>query len=204
MNYTWKRVRKWLKPKQDAIYYEERKKALDSIKYLGKTGYLKLFYGDATHFSLDPSISSAWQPNEYLKIVPQKTKVTTVFGLISTDLTSKFATFSGNLTTDDLLPFLENFAKQQQQPTVIVLDNAPIHRSKKMKKAITEWKELYDVFVFFLPPYSPHLNLIEIVWRKMKYDWLPPSVYQNSDTLFTAIQAILSAFGTQFIVHFST
>ena len=55
---------------------------------------------------------------------------------------------------------------------------------------------------FFLPPYSPHLNLIEIIWRKTKYDWLSPAAYQKSDTFFTAIQAILVAFGTQFIVHF--
>jgi transposase len=26
---------------------------------------------------------------------------------------------------------------------------------------------------YFLPPYSPELNRIEILWKKMKYEWLP-------------------------------
>ena len=26
---------------------------------------------------------------------------------------------------------------------------------------------------YFLPAYSPELNRIEILWKKMKYEWLP-------------------------------
>ncbi len=26
---------------------------------------------------------------------------------------------------------------------------------------------------YFLPPYSPELNRIEMLWRKIKYEWLP-------------------------------
>ena len=32
------------------------------------------------------------------------------------------------------------------------------------------------LIIKYLPPYSPELNLIEILWRFMKYDWLPFSV----------------------------
>ncbi|WP_415873359.1 transposase [Burkholderia ubonensis] len=27
------------------------------------------------------------------------------------------------------------------------------------------------MLLFYLPPYSPELNLIEIVWRHLKYRW---------------------------------
>ncbi|MDD5275924.1 MAG: transposase [Methylovulum sp.] len=27
--------------------------------------------------------------------------------------------------------------------------------------------------IYFLPPYSPELSRIEILWRKIKYEWLP-------------------------------
>jgi transposase len=184
--------------------YEAKKNSLNSLKYLEKQGYLKIFYGDACHFSLNPSVPYAWQPKEYIKIVPQKTTVTTVFGVIAKDLTSHFETFSGSLTTDIVLNFLENFAKKQTQPTVIVLDNASIHTSKKMKEAIAKWAKLYQVFIFFLPPYSPHLNLIEIVWRNIKHKWLNPSNYKNSDTLLAAISTILAEFGQKFTIQFAT
>lgn len=43
--------------------------------------------------------------------------------------------------------------------TVVVLDNSPILKSKKFMSKIKEWKEQY-LLIYFLPPYSPELNLI--------------------------------------------
>ena len=33
--------------------------------------------------------------------------------------------------------------------------------------------------IYPIPPYSPELNIIEIVWRKIKYEWLPFSAYES-------------------------
>jgi hypothetical protein len=49
--------------------------------------------------------------------------------------------------------------------TVVILDNSFIHRSKKFKAKMKEWEE-QEVLIFFLPPYSPELNLIEILSKK--------------------------------------
>ena len=48
---------------------------------------------------------------------------------------------------------------------MIILDNGPIHKSKKVKSFIQkhQWVEL-----FFLPPYSPEYNPIERFWHWMK------------------------------------
>jgi transposase len=43
------------------------------------------------------------------------------------------------------------------------------------------------LFVRFLPPYSPHLNLAEVLWRKLKYEWLRPQDYADEDTLPDAV-----------------
>ena len=43
---------------------------------------------------------------------------------------------------------------------MIVLDNAPIHRSKAFEKKIAEWSQK-KLKIFWLPTYSPQLNLIE-------------------------------------------
>ena len=34
-----------------------------------------------------------------------------------------------------------------------------------------------DVLIFFLPPYLPELNLIKIIWRRIKYQWIPFETY---------------------------
>ncbi len=49
---------------------------------------------------------------------------------------------------------------------VVVMDRAPIHRSKKVKEFISSQKRLH---VFYLPPRSPELNPDEKVWNHLKY-----------------------------------
>jgi transposase len=38
---------------------------------------------------------------------------------------------------------------------------------------------MQGLYLLFLPPYCPELNLIEILWRKIKYEWLPVSAYES-------------------------
>ncbi len=60
----------------------------------------------------------------------------------------------------ELIPLLPDGA-------VIVMDNASFHR----KKALWKIAERYDIFVLFLPPYSPEFNPIEHSWANFKR-WL--------------------------------
>jgi transposase len=73
-----------------------------------------------------------------------------------------FEELESTFNTDKLICFMDNFVAQTIKKTIVILDNSPIHRSKKFKAKIQEWRE-QDVYIFFLPPYSPELNLIEIL-----------------------------------------
>ncbi len=50
------------------------------------------------------------------------------------------------------------------------MDQASIHTSHAIL-VLAEWQEK-QLEIFWLPTYSPHLNLIEILWRFMKYEWM--------------------------------
>jgi transposase len=52
------------------------------------------------------------------------------------------------------------------------MDNSPVHKSKEFIENFRQWAAR-GLFVRFLPTYSPELNLIEILWRKIKYAWMP-------------------------------
>jgi transposase len=54
----------------------------------------------------------------------------------------------------------------------------------------------------WLPPYSPELNLIEILWRKIKYQWLSPKAYLGFDHLKAELQTILDQFGSKYLITF--
>jgi transposase len=87
------------------------------------------------------------------------------------------------INAEKLVKIFDDFAKKTTQKTIVVLDNAPIHTSKLFQSKIKQWEEDDDLFLFFIPPYSPELNLIEIFWRKCKYEWLTFSAYESFDNL---------------------
>ena len=86
--------------------------------------------------------------------------------------------------------------------TVLVLDNATVHRSKLVQDKRKEWKQK-GLRLLFLPPYCPHLNLIEILWRQAKYRWLDCDAYQNFETLCRSVTAILAQVGTKYQLSFA-
>lgn len=90
-----------------------------------------------------------------------------------------------------------------QKMTVLVLDNAPIHHSKLFNKQIEIWQEK-NLFIFFLPKYSPHLNKIETLWRKTKYEWVRPEDYSSYKNLKQAVRNIFRLFGEKYKINFKS
>jgi transposase len=53
-----------------------------------------------------------------------------------------------------------------------------------MFEHLEEWKERgITIFDFELPAYSPELNLIEILWRFIKYQWIEIDAYSSWQSL---------------------
>ncbi len=48
-----------------------------------------------------------------------------------------------------------------------MIDNASTHTSNEFNDNIEAWKER-GLTIYRIPPYSPELNVIEIIWRKIK------------------------------------
>jgi transposase len=70
---------------------------------------------------------------------------------------------------------------------VIILDNATIHKSKKVKKYL---KKYPNIRLFHLPPYSPEYNPVELFWK-----WIKPKVYGFS--AFGGLQELIRRFRLQ-------
>lgn len=86
--------------------------------------------------------------------------------------------------------------------TVLVLDNAPVHQSKAFKACLAGWQQ-QGLYGFMLPAYSPHLNKVEWLWRKMKYEWLTTAAYTSYEALRGVVQDILARFGQPFKIQFT-
>lgn len=125
-----------------------------------------------------------------------------IFGLLSRDNTFRCTTTQGQINSAFIIRELETLAFSIRKRTVVVLDNARVHTSKTFQERREAW-EKRGLFIFYLPPYSPHLNLIEILWRKLKYDWLRPADYLAQDHLFYAVTQILAAIGNSLSINFA-
>ena len=81
------------------------------------------------------------------------------------------------------------------------MDNASIHTSRAFRSQLAKWAAM-GVFVHYLPTYSSELNLIEILWRKIKYEWLPLSCYAAYENLKKSLQDILGGGCSEYQINF--
>ena len=89
------------------------------------------------------------------------------------------------------LPLLATLA----QPTVLVLDNASIHKARWVRQHLAAWAA-QGLTLLFLPPYCPELNRLEILWRFCKHYWLTPEAYQTPLSLLLHVADLLRLIGT--------
>ncbi len=73
-------------------------------------------------------------------------------------------------------------------PLVVVLDNASFHRSADLRRALPELRR-HNVYLYYLPPYTPELNAIEPVFRTVKHLDLPERRYASAADLEAAVDA---------------
>jgi transposase len=203
LKYSYHRIRKWLKPKRNEIDYEKLKAELGIMLKMESEGNIRLYFADQSGFSLEPCIPYGWQPvGEHVGIVPQKSKRRNIFGLLRRNNEFHCYEVTGTMNTDFVITSLDDFADKLTERSIVCLDNASIHRSKKFKQKLKEW-QLKDLWIWHFPTYSPHLNIIETLWRKIKYEWLKPHDYLNLTTFNAALDSILEKIGIEFNIKFT-
>jgi hypothetical protein len=108
---------------------------------------------------------------------------------------------AGCVDTAVVVACFEQLSQPWQKKASVFLDNASRNTSRECIRHIPTWVKR-GVLIKYLPPYSPALNLIEIVWRFMQYDWLPFSAYMSFQGLLQSIEDILTRFGTDYTMTF--
>jgi transposase len=204
-NYSYRRIRKVLKKQPDAAVHDAKLKEILQLVALERKNFLKIYFADESGFNETPCVPYGWQDkDEPLTIPSSKGQRCNVFGIMSSDNQLFYDKTTKSIDSDFVINAIDNFVQSPYRAprSVIFIDNATIHHSEKFKLKITEW-QLEGVEIFYLPTYSPHLNRIETLWRKIKYEWLLPEDYESWKKLSNRIQYILDNFGTEFQIDFS-
>ena len=204
--YRWKRMRRSLKPQRDPLAFAACQQRLAALHQAEQRGEVAVYYADEVRFSRHAPVPYAWQlrgqppvglPAErgagggysalgfWRPADPQQTGQQAFHSVLS----------GGSFTAELFVVAVDEWAGTLDQPTVLVLDNASVHRAAQVQARHAAWAA-QGLTLLFLPPYSPELNRIEILWRFCKHYWLPPAAYETPLTLLLSVTGLLRQIGS--------
>ena len=211
-DYLWKRCRQSVKGKRDEELFQRDKEVLGWLQEKEDEGQVSLVYFDESGFNLKPVVPYGWQPvGKTFHIPCHHSKRLNVLGFMGRDNDLFYHAVEGSVDTKTVIEAFDAFTqhyydqefKHSKKPCFVVLDNASMHCSADFLARQEDWM-LRGVCLHFIPPYCPELNLIEILWRFIKYEWLPMDAYSSTfGHLVATVKQVLDQVGGKFRITFA-
>lgn len=177
--------------------------ALGELERLSESGLIDLYYGDESGVAQTPNVPDGWQFADAAVGMPStQGNALNCFGLFTRGNQAWVATSEQSITGAFVMEQVERLSFAIKRLTVVVLDNARMHKGRQIQERIESWQRR-GLFIFYLPTYSPHLNIAETVWRKLKYEWLTPEDYESKQHLQYGVKQALWALGKSLKIRFS-
>jgi transposase len=202
LNMMWKRMKRGLRKTPDEWELEVKIPELLKLKEQDKKGEIDLRYLDESGFSLMPCIPYAWQEkNSTIVLKSCQSKRINILGLMNSRNELYYEIHTRTIDSEAVINFLDKFSENLLLPTVVVLDQASIHTSDCWLSKLSEW-ESKNLRIFWLPTYSPKENLIEILWKFIKYEWIEVSAYESWSSLLKYLKKVLDNLGQEYAINF--
>jgi len=150
-----------------------------------KAGKRRVLFMDAAHFVLGAYLTMVWCFERLFIASPSGRQRFNVLGAVDA-LTKEIFTITNNtyINAESVCLLLTKIAaKYTGEVITIVLDNA---RYQKCNLVLQHAAQL-GIELLFLPSYSPHLNLIERLWRYVRKECLYSKYYPKFDDFQHAI-----------------
>ena len=210
-DYRWKRCRQSVSDKRDEDAFERDTEIMAYLKQREDEGSIHLRYFDESGFSTTSSVPYGWQPvGKTFRLPCHRSKRLNVLGFMGRDNELFFQTAEQTVTAETVIAAFDAFTehdyftefRQTGKLCFVVMDNASIHKTQAFRDKMDDWL-LRGVQPRFIPPYCPELNLIEILWRKIKYEWLTMDAYLSYAHLKAKVVDTLNRFGNELRITFA-
>lgn len=191
---SWKRFKRDLRKKRDEKAFRT---AQAELAELLSEPELDVVYFDEAGFSVKGVVPYGWTPVGERASVPttgNQGSVVQALGLAHQNGDVAAYLHQGTVRSETVMAVLDDYCRQLDRTTVVILDNASCHQSAAFHERMEYWSER-GLLVYYLPPYSPELNAIERLWRKLKYQYLPPTAWEKCKTLISTLTSKLAEIG---------
>lgn len=182
----------------------QKKLSQKKLQELIKTDDCEVYFQDECHFKLTLTIVRAWF---LVGTVPEIKSPTdrfkmSVFGAMGVNgqlileqseifNAITFQKFLEKLVTEAIVRSDKSGRKKK---IVLVLDNARYHHAKMIQPWLESMKDVIELF--FLPPYSPDLNAIEMLWKKTRRAVSHNRFFESLDNLKYDLKMYWNQFAT--------
>jgi transposase len=180
-----------------------KREILSELERLSEQQRIDLYYADEAAVCLEPCLPYGWQfGDEQVAMPSSQGRGVSCFALLTRKNRAVIETTGESITAGFIFEQFEQLWLALRRLTAVVVDNARVHRARVIKERIEVWQQR-GLFLLYLPRYSPHLNIVETLWRKLKYEWQTPSDYERRETLSYGVRQALKAVGDSLFIRFS-
>ena len=162
-----------------------RKEQLEPLLEEANQGKKAVYFVDAAHFIHRAYLGFIWCFERIFIASPSGRKRFNVLGAVKA-LTHEIITVTNEtyINAVSVCELLDKLAALSLSiPIILVLDNARYQKCHLVR----EHAEKLGIELLYLPSYSPHLNLIERLWRLVRNECLYAKYYENFDSFKKAI-----------------
>jgi transposase len=163
-------------------YRRSSKKTLEPLILSAQKGNCVAYFVDAAHFVMGGVMGSVWSKKRVFVQTPSGRSRLNVLGAIN-PINQKLLTVVNEayINADSVCELLRKIRKAHPNrdiPVKLVMDNARYQRCK----LVDAQAKALGIEIVFLPPYSPHFNLIERLWKFVKKTCLYSCYYHDFAT----------------------
>ena len=159
-----------------------------------KSGKRVVLFMDAAHFVHGAFLAAVWCFTRLFIPSPTGRKRFNVLGAVNA-VTKEILIFTNEtyINAECVCELLVQIVRRYGQiPITIVLDNARYQKCK----LVLAYASILNIELLYLPSYSPHLNLIERLWRFVKKECLYARYYENFADFRQAIETCIETANT--------
>ena len=164
------------------------------IKYQSQQKDTVLLFFDPCHFLHNVVNARMWQPKGkkgtiQIKSNTGRRRINILGALNSEDLSILTTLTEENCNAERVIEFFQKIRDTYPDMNiVIILDNARYNYAK-ITRAFAEEN---GIFLLFLPPYAPNLNLIERLWKFAKKQLVNNNYHEKFSQFFDATNCFFS------------
>jgi transposase len=176
---------------QEAFKRQELEPRLEAAK----RGQRIVLFMDAAHFVHGAFLAAVWCFSRLFIPSPTGRKHFNVLGAVNA-VSKEILTVANEtyINAESVCELLVKIARQYEgRPVTIVLDNARYQKCR----LVSAYANVLGIELLYLPSYSPHLNLIERLWRFVKKECLYARYYEKFADFRKAIETCIETANTE-------